>query len=394
MNAINLKDNNSSVRNKHMASTSRPVSFNGLNRCLSKRLLETSDSFEKLSNCCKKSNGIIGNLPAEWIFNIPKEDRAKAIKQFYSDFGKVIVKFAKQSQDQCGKVSSPSKGDLVQYYSEKMKNLSDEATLIFKKAKIIGEDHSIKIESFSNNTGSFGEVFKLSGPFKDSYALKNFKTQVLSKEEEFLFPPNYLYTNSSAGEAGRAAFIQKHTGKNSQMVPFFFSDTNSSYMLNKFIDDSVPKPKRNVPLEMFGLDNPDCSRLLDDGKNKMHGYQIDYGSIALKNRVISQDKELQKIYSKIINKEGKENKEAITKFLASTGNETKKKLIKSFDPFILNKCPSMIFAVVEQSDKEVCSALSKKLLELKNVSLYSNFSVACGLKQVKKFLGINFSKNK
>ncbi|MCK7485968.1 MAG: hypothetical protein MZU97_10765 [Bacillus subtilis] len=64
------------------------------------------------------------------------------------------------------------------------------------------------------------------------------------------------------------------------MARNYFSDIESGYMFNKYIDDSVEPPKKIYNLDAFGLKDAD-SDAAAYGHNKINGYNIDYGGFNL-----------------------------------------------------------------------------------------------------------------
>lgn len=64
----------------------RQINFLGLNRNLGKMCFTTSSAIKTKSDFFTKSNGIVGNIPSEWVKNISKENRGEIIKLLYQEF--------------------------------------------------------------------------------------------------------------------------------------------------------------------------------------------------------------------------------------------------------------------------------------------------------------------
>lgn len=74
-----------------MEINSTPISYQGLNRTLSKRVFRNKTILE-LDKLNPKSNGIVGNIPPQWVQNMPVEERAELIPKLYEKLGKFVSK--------------------------------------------------------------------------------------------------------------------------------------------------------------------------------------------------------------------------------------------------------------------------------------------------------------
>ena len=226
------------------------VKFTGLNRNLSKMAYEYSESIKSEVATFPKSKGIVGNLPAEWIQKIPKENRANAIKELYSEMKAIVNDFR-----------------LNVFFDT---NTTEKLNEAFAKAGIAKSSEKIKIAHIDD--GFYGSVFALKGLSDDKYVIKIFK----SNDEINKYHGNYI-------EPNRAAFWQKRAGGNTQMVPFHFADVEAGYMVNKYIDEQTPQFKKYISPKVYGLKSADiCDQ--KTGKNVINGFQIDYGGIKIEER--------------------------------------------------------------------------------------------------------------
>jgi hypothetical protein len=243
------------------------VNFTGLNRNLSKMAYKYAKSIKAEVAIFPNSKGIVGNLPAEWVQKIPKENRADAIKEFYSDLN-TIVKSRRMN---------------VFANKETAQNIS----AALSKAGIIQDGQKLKIDYIDE--GGYGSAFRLKGLSDDKYIIKVFNANN---------PINDYHGKYT--EQSRAAFWQKYAGKNTQMVPFYFGDTDAGYMVNKFIDESVTKPQKYIIPESLGLNSDDIDEGVETGRNIINGFQIDYGGMKIANNNLVKHKGKQVNFRKFL----------------------------------------------------------------------------------------------
>ena len=229
------------------------VNFTGLNRNVSKTAYKLADSIKTMLAVSPKSQGLVGNLPSDWVKTIPFEKRAEVIKTLYADFKLAIKEFT-------------SSGD------EKVANASLKA--VFTKAKIIDEKSEFKLKILGE--GSFGKVFHLKGISDNKYVIKIFEAD----NDLFKFRKSYLNRHGNLAESARAAYWQKNAGKNTQMIRFYFGDIDAGYMVNRYIDKATSGCKKTVNPSAFGLKMGDVDTS-ETGLNKLNGFQYDFGGIKI-----------------------------------------------------------------------------------------------------------------
>lgn len=242
------------------------VNFTGLNRNLGKLAFNYTKDIKKESEFFSKSQGIVGNLPSEWIEKIPKAERALKIKEFYQSM-KTGITLLKNKQPE-----------------EALETLN----CGFKKAGIIPEEqqfHLCKLDS-----GYFGTAYQMKGVSNDSLVLKVYNSF-----------PNDSEIHGQYAEVNRAAYWQKAEGKETQIVRFYFGDVDTGYMTTKFIDEDAPAPKKVVLPAVHGLHSDDVTT--EDGingHNLKNGHQIDWGGLFIKNPRLVRDKKSTSTIKKIL----------------------------------------------------------------------------------------------
>ena len=258
--ASNVAENTNTITQKPLKSMNEcSINFTGLNRNLSKLAYETGKAIKAEVANFPKSNGIVGNLPAEWIQKTPKENRELSIKGLHQDLKEIVNNFRMEN-----------------YNTEPASKKINEALI---KAGIINKGEKVWVKWI--DSGGYGCAFHLKGIFDNKYMIKVFKPM------DKISNLHGKYT-----ELNRAAFRQKNAGKNTQMVPFYFGDTDAGYMVNKYIDTNTPKYKKIISPAIYGLKSDDvCYE--ETGLNKINGFQIDYGGMRITESSLVRNKEKQ-----------------------------------------------------------------------------------------------------
>lgn len=240
------------------------INFKGLTRVLSKKAYNTPHEIKAQMLKYPSSGGVVGNLPAEWIEKIPKEERSIKIKKLCFDFKTAIKDFRK-----------------VHSRKELAARLHD----ALHQAGLINEGDDLTL--YFLDEGTFGSGYLLKNVLNDKYMIKIFH------KEDFLNKANGNYT-----ELNRAAYWKKNAGKNNQRVQSYFGDMDAGYMINKFISRDTPEFKKEaVKEEIYGL--IDCENNMMD--NYIKGYQVDYGNLYINSPILSQNKTARYVYKKLAN---------------------------------------------------------------------------------------------
>lgn len=249
----------------------------GLSNAMNKIPFRNTDTIRCLTTkeCYKKSNGIVGNLPHEWVEKISHGERAEKIKNFYTDFEHAVITMKEEKN--------------IVNFAENLKNA-------FLNAGLVAEDEKLEIKLLSGEShddplgGVWGNGYQIRGVFDNKYMIKVFHSSERYDWEEHI-QGNYI-------ELNKALYWQKYAGKNTQMVRFYFGDIKG-FTLNKFIDLNTPKPKRYIAPEIYGLKAFDVdNQNVANGHNKINDYQIDYGGFAVLHPCLARDKKYQSVFKK------------------------------------------------------------------------------------------------
>lgn len=237
----------------------------GLTKVLRKKAALSAEFVKEEFIKRSSSNGIVGNLPSEWIKLIPKNEREVKIKGLYNDFKEIIIDLRK-------------KGDI--------KKASEQMTDALKKAEIIQKHENLSLNYLKE--GEHCKGYSLDGISDDKFMIRVFHDRdylgKFSKDHG-----NYI-------EIARAGFWQKNAGKN-QFTKFHFGDVDSAYMLDGFIGPKTPEYKGRIVHErIYGLINSDGF-----STNIIKGYQVDFGGLEIDSYTLSQNKNARYVYKKLFN---------------------------------------------------------------------------------------------
>jgi len=65
--------------------------FEGLTKKLSCQIFEKPEEIKKMVDKYTETDGVVGNLPHEWIQKIPEKNRGEVIKQLYKDLKATVI---------------------------------------------------------------------------------------------------------------------------------------------------------------------------------------------------------------------------------------------------------------------------------------------------------------
>lgn len=248
----------------------KSIYFTGLSDAMGRQLFPTGKEILDLLNKFPKSEGVVGNLPADWIDHIPVNERKQRIKDVYSAFGQAVNYLRKN-------LYTISKEAYEKEASQLIKN-----SLV--QAGIMPAEQSLELKRLG--AGKYGTGYSINVADK-KYLLKVF--------HEHAKPANEYH--GELIETNRAKFVDQNTGKN-QFSKFYFADLNNGYDLFQFVDDSIPQPETIVSLDGMGMNYGDNSK--DKiGLNIINGYLCDYGGISISSPILAKNKTARWVYKQI-----------------------------------------------------------------------------------------------
>lgn len=228
------------------------INFNGLNKVLKKEIY-SKKAIKEFSHSYSRSNGIVGNLPHEWINNMPQQQRENSIKELYSRLGACI--------------------NGIRHH---LFNRTDEHRIqiekILKQCKAINENTSIQMNRIGE--GAYGVVYKI-----NKYILKIFYWE----------SPYDSRFHGVHSECNTKIYLKHNLSKKDKanFSKFHFGDINNGYYLEEYIptcDSLSPKPKETPEklqriLTKLNLQHSDCNRDNYTFNDKGQIILFDFGGI-------------------------------------------------------------------------------------------------------------------
>ncbi len=252
LNYYQQKNNNYSSENK--------MSFQGLNKYLSKNFPQTAKEAVSSAKKYHKSKGYVGNLPGDWIENISKKKRKSSAKKVQNLFAKLAKKLYCPAdvapEDKILMASlkiNPEDQNidlqehltlLNQLYKDHYNNIITNNLKFINKTlarfkKIVGLD--AQIETISAGYGNYGKVYKLSTTNKKNishdFAFKVYHSDELIKDE--------INLSGKSVEAAREVYAKKVARK--LFAKFYFgkiakSKDKDGFILTEFLTNNNKPP--------------------------------------------------------------------------------------------------------------------------------------------------------
>ena len=242
-------------------SYSENISFQGLNRCLSKHFINKETALE-LANMYPNSRRFVGKLPHEWIIEIPEEKRKETIQEIQDLF----ASFAE-------KLYTPK-------FSEFPKNEKFVTDFLKKLKKFLGMDTKIE---FIGEGITAGKAHKLVVGDKQ-YVLKTFHSDIdeelVEKHGKIMEPSRAPY----AKKKGAGSFVDFYFGKTGT------AESADGFMVTKFeVLDKILTPREEMKRLLRLLKSPvESSDVLislvsevQDSLNTIGLKIIDFGALKL-----------------------------------------------------------------------------------------------------------------
>ena len=223
------------------------------------------------SEIYEKANGITGELPTSWtdkISDIKLFDR----EAFCEKFGEIF--------------------SLDRHWAD-IDVMTDRLRKLFKEHGIIKNETDLTTEFIGK--GFFGRNFKISIGDGNDKVVKEFKR-------------TYRYHNNHGNysEQNLGEHFKKFAGRDTEMVPYYYGDTQNGILITKFISENSPKPTGKINLEDLGT-------AYDDGapRNYVGDWIVDFGGLITINNLVGKPK-AQKIFREF--KYSAANDDLIAKF--------------------------------------------------------------------------------
>ena len=243
-------------------------SFCGLTSKLSKAVYEKDEVIKLYKKYEPKSHGIIGKLPAQWIYQIPLEKRPEMIKNIFASVGEAFSGLRTMKDNA---------------FAQKI--AARTITKSLKKAGVLKRFQKAKITY--HDSGSFADVYKLDVQ-GESYAIKVFK-KILLKGMHF------DNINGNFFEQPVAQYLKKKIPKRkNNWFKFYFGDLKNGVMFSRFENGDYPFDRKPFATEKIGILTHSKEHYND--RNNIEGRIIDAGSVETMKH--AKNKTMRYIYSK------------------------------------------------------------------------------------------------
>ncbi len=245
-------------------------SFCGLTSKLSKAVYEKDEAVELFKKFESKSHGIIGKLPAQWIYAIPFEKRQQIIKNIFANFGEEFAKLRnkKPDADSFARITA-----------------SRQITKLLKQSGVLKGLQRAKVSYV--DSGSFADVYRLDVK-GESYAVKVFK-----KVLELGF--HFDNINGNFFEQPVAQYMKgKIPKRKNNWFKFYFGDLKNGIMVSRFENGDYPFDGKPFATEKIGI--LVHSREHYNERNCLEGRILDVGSVEVLEH--AKNKTMRYVYSK------------------------------------------------------------------------------------------------
>ena len=222
-------------------------------------------------------NTQVGELPPAIFYRLPqdnREDRIKEIFQVFSDCANELRGYKPSLNAPKEERTNRRPNSVV----DKMRN-------VLTKNNVLKEPEKFDLTYLG--AGEYKKAYKMEGledeKTGDKVCYKVFHVVDTSPEwHKYKCHGNY-------SEINIATYWKKKEGNNTNLNKFYSGDIDNGYLMDRYIDTTVPKPEKIVDEYDRGVRNIDAVRL-DTGHNKLYGYSIDEGGSRVVNIVKNQSK--------------------------------------------------------------------------------------------------------
>lgn len=251
------------------------VSFNGLTKKMKHQMYidGKKDILEIINKREPNQTSYVGQLPPGIFYRLPVENRAAAIKEIMSTFDKAAVEI----RDFKASASCSSE----EYRNRRPQSVVEDMKAVFNKYNLIEPDKDFNLIFLGR--GDYGSAYKLEGLYdrytNDEYIIKVYT--VADKGPEW----HRYKSHGNYAEINTAEYWMENMGVDTQRGKFYFGNIEAGYLVDNFIDEKMPPPKRIVNEYDRGAKLTDEEMAMPNGHNKINNYSYDWGGVRVVNRV-------------------------------------------------------------------------------------------------------------
>lgn len=217
------------------------------------------------------AHGITGELPESWFSKI-KDIKDFDKNSFCDRFGEIFT---------------------IDRHWADIDTMTDNLRKLFKEHGIISDEKMLNTEFIGK--GFFGRNFKISIGDGNDKVVKEFKR-------------TYRYHNNHGNysEQNLGEHFKKYGGRDTEMVPYYYGDSQNGILITKFISKDAPNPTGKIDLEDLGMAYDDSF-----ARNYVNDWIVDFGGIITINNLVGRPIS-QNIFKQF--KYAKEGENLISKF--------------------------------------------------------------------------------
>lgn len=255
--------------------TKQQPTFAGLTQKMKHRMFidGKKDILEIMNSRDPSQTSYVGQLPPGIFYRLPSNNKEEAIREIMQAFDKAAVEI---------RDFKPGIGNSDTEFSNRRPDQTVEnIKKVFEKYKLIepGEEFDLKFLG----RGDYGSAYKIEGLYDhithDRYIIKVFT--VADKGPEW----HRFKSHGNYAEINTAEYWMTNMGINTQRGKFYFGNIEAGYMVDNYIDNNLPQPKKIVDEYKYGAKLTDEELAMPNGHNKINNYSYDWGGVRVVNRV-------------------------------------------------------------------------------------------------------------
>lgn len=267
---------------------SRPQ-FTGLNKNIGNRIfIDGKKNVMELLSTRPDKNTRVGELPPVIFDRLPVENREIGIKEILTTFEEC----ANEIREFKSGINAPKEERVNRRPNSAVDKLRD----VLTKHKVLDEPEKFDLTYLGG--GEYKKAYLMEGLTDpkngDRVCYKVF--HVVDTTPEW----HKYKCHGNFSEINIATYWKKQVGNHTQLNKFYAGDINNGYLLDRYIDGTVPKPQKIIDPYDYGVRNIDIVKV-DTGHNKLYGYSIDEGGSRVVNVVKNQSKTARYVLKQIKN---------------------------------------------------------------------------------------------
>ena len=253
-------------------------SFSGLTKKMGRKIYVDGkkEVLEVLAERGDK-NTQVGELPPCIFYRLPKENRPERIREIFQVFSDC----ANELRYYRPQLSAPKEERI----NRRPNSVVDKMRNVLTKHGVLEKPEEFDLTYLGE--GQYKKAYKMEGlqdpQTGDKVCYKIFHVVDTTPEwHKYKCHGNY-------SELNIATYWKKKEGNNTNLNKFYSGDINNGYLMDRYVDLSVPRPGKIVDVYNRGVRNIDAVHE-ETGHNKLHGYYIDEGGSRVVNIVKNQSK--------------------------------------------------------------------------------------------------------